>query len=92
MSRLSIFPDQSAAVCGEMPLPQRVCIDPDSIQRELRARGIAFEQWPTSRSLTQGADQAEILSVYANEINRIQAAEGYVTVDAIRRCGRHQIF
>jgi len=84
MSRLSIFPDQSKTIRGETPRPHKICIDPDSIHRELIARGITFEHWPTRRSLTRGADEAEILSVYADEINRIQTTEGYVTVDAIR--------
>ena len=89
MSRLSIFPDQSDAVRGETAHPHCVCNDPDSIQQELRARGIVFEQWATCRSLPRGAGQAEILDAYADEINRIQSAEGYVTVDAIRMHPEH---
>ena len=84
MSRLSIFSETSAQNSGETPQPQRVCIDPETIQVELQARGIGFEQWPTQQPLAAGADQATILTVYADDVARIQAAEGYVSVDAIR--------
>ena len=89
MSRLAIFPDQSERPGGAPLQPYRVCTDPGSIQAELRARGLDFEQWPTRQNLAPGADQSTILSAYAEEIGRIQAAEGYSTVDAIRMHPEH---
>ena len=89
MSRLAIFPDQGVTL-GETTLqPHQVCTDPGSIQAELRARGLDFEQWPTRQNLAPGADQSASLSAYAEEIGRIQAAEGYSTVDAIRMHPEH---
>ena len=84
MSRLSIFPEPGERVGEETPVPQRICSDPDSIQRELRTRGVDFEQWPTCRRLRRGAEQEEILGAYADDIRRILAAEGFAAVDAIR--------
>lgn len=84
MSRLSIFSDESEAELNVTPQARSVHSDPDAIARELQTRGIGFEQWPTRQVLEAGADQAAILSAYADEISRIQATEGYICVDAIR--------
>ena len=89
MSRLAIFPDQGVTLGATTLQPHQVCTDAGSIQAELRARGLDFEQWPTRQSLAPGADQNAILRAYADEIGRIQAAEGYCTVDAIRMHPEH---
>ena len=54
MSRLSIFPEPGERVGEETPLLRRICSEPNPIQRELKAHGVDFEQWPTCR---QNADR-----------------------------------
>ena len=101
MSRLSIFPEPGERVGEETPVPQRICSDPESIQRELRTRGVDFEQWPTCRRLRRGAEQEEILGAYADDIRRIQAAEGQKTnkdlgvdgsIEQCRACSYYSVY
>ena len=61
MSRLSIFPDESAAHAPNGPMPALESNDPAVIQSELSRRGIGFEQWPAEQGLPEGADQATCL-------------------------------
>ena len=61
MSRLSIFPDESAAHAPNGPMPSLESNDPAVIQAELSRRGIGFEQWPAEHGLPEGTDQATIL-------------------------------
>ena len=77
MSELTIYPEQA----GE---PILNTVDPARIQDELSLRGIAFDRCSTRAELAPDADQSEILSAYAEEIQRIQAQGDYPTVDAIR--------
>ena len=72
MSRLSIFPDESAAHAPNGPMPALESDDPVMIQAELSRRGIGFEQWPAEQGLPEGADQATILQAYADAIARVQ--------------------
>ena len=90
MSRLSIFPEKVSSD-GRGPSPQRlVCTDdPEQIGTELFRRGIGFERWPAEKNLDQNADQASILWAYRDEIERVQRAGGYATVDAIRMTPDH---
>ena len=89
MSRLSIFPDETANDAPDGLLPQLETCDPGVIQAELGRRGIGFEQWPAQQGLPEGADQATILEVYAEAIARVQRDGGYATVDAIRMTPDH---
>ena len=89
MSRLSIFPDETAANALDGLVPQLESHDPAVIQAELRCRGIGFEQWPAEHGLPEGADQAAILQAYAAAIARVQRDGGYATVDAIRMTPDH---
>lgn len=89
MSRLSIFSEPGQLNPNGTPQPRSEFIEPAAIQDELQARGIGFEQWPTQQPLAAGADQATILKVYADDVARIQAAEGYISVDAIRMHPEH---
>ena len=63
--------------------------DPAVIQTELARRGIGFERWPANQQLRDGADQAEILAAYQDDVRRIQQSGGYATVDAIRMTPDH---
>ena len=78
MSRLSIFPDESAAHAPNGPMPALESNDPAVIQSELSRRGIGFAQWPAEQGLPEGADQAPLLQAYA-----------YAMVDAIRMTPDH---
>ena len=89
MSRLSIFPDETAADAPDELVPQLETCDPVVIQAELGRRGIGFEQWPAQQGLPEGADQIRILEVYAEAIARVQRDGGYATVDAIRMTPDH---
>lgn len=77
MSLLAIYADTASS-------PQLISQDPELIQRELAARGIGFERWPTRAELATDADSEAILAAYAADITRVQAEGGYRTVDAIR--------
>ena len=77
MSELSIYSEQG----GELVFST---VDSARIQQELSLRGIAFDRCASKAELALDADQAVILSTYAEEIHRIQALGDYPTVDAIR--------
>ncbi len=89
MSRLSIFPDETATNALDGLVLQLDSRDPAVIQAELSRRGIGFEHWPAEQGLPEGADQASILEAYAGEIARVQRDGGYATVDAIRMTPDH---
>lgn len=76
MSRLRIFSEDD---------PSRALLetsDRATIAKELGARGVRFEQWPT-RELPPAAAASEVLSAYAPEIERIKRGGGYQAVDVI---------
>ena len=89
MSRLSIFPDESAAHAPNQLMPALESDDPAVIQVELSRRGIGFEQWPAEQGLPEGADQATILEAYTDAIAQVKRDGGYATVDAIRMTPDH---
>ncbi|AII48727.1 acireductone dioxygenase [Synechococcus sp. KORDI-52] len=89
MSRLSIFPDETASDAPDRHVLRLESHDPAVIQAELRRRGIGFEQWPAEQGLPEGADKATILQVYATAIARVQRDGSYATVDAIRMTPDH---
>jgi 1,2-dihydroxy-3-keto-5-methylthiopentene dioxygenase len=57
--------------------------DVDEITAYLRNIGIEFAQWNNLRSVPDDATDAEILEGYADEIEQLKAAGGYVTADVI---------
>ena len=63
--------------------------DLSTIQRELNTRGIGFERWTASIELAAEADEASILGSYADDVNRVKQAHGFITVDAIRMTPEH---
>ena len=89
MSRLSIFPDETAAHAPDEQVTELESHDPAVIQAELSSRGICFEQWPAEQGLPEGADQSAIIQAYADAIARVQGDGGYATVDAIRMTPDH---
>jgi 1,2-dihydroxy-3-keto-5-methylthiopentene dioxygenase len=82
VTQLTIHNDPATA-------PTLLTNDLPLIIEELAARGITLERWPARVALPEGADQAEILAAYAEEIDRVQAGGRYATVDAIRMTPEH---
>lgn len=83
MSRLVVMPDSS---------PSRVDLDttdPATIAEVLAPIGVAFERWSAGAVLSVDADQAEVLTAYASDVDRI-IAQGYDTVDVVRMSGDPQ--
>ncbi|MBZ0332955.1 acireductone dioxygenase [Marinobacter sp. JH2] len=76
MTTLSIFnqnqPDTAHTVTS----------DPEVIRSALKEHGVRFERWPT-RDLSAGADQEQILAVYADEINQLKQESGFQTADVV---------
>ena len=88
MSRLSIFPDQ-ATTSGLTAAAALISDDPALIQRELQRRGIGFEQWATPNDLADDADEASILTAYAEDVATVQGRHGFITIDAISMTPDH---
>lgn len=57
--------------------------DPVEIARALAPLGVSFDQWPVL-DLPTSATQDEVLAAYADEVERIATAEGYIKVDVVR--------
>ncbi|OYW21886.1 MULTISPECIES: acireductone dioxygenase [unclassified Sphingomonas] len=73
MSRLQIFGDSDAnALLLETS-------DADVIAHELAGIGVRFERWPTRPV----ASADEVLTVYAPEIEKLVAADGYQSIDVM---------
>ncbi|MGD9795648.1 MAG: acireductone dioxygenase [Acidimicrobiia bacterium] len=78
MTRLIVMPDTD---------PMSTLIDTTdvaTIAEHLGALGIDFEQWVTPVNLRHGADQDDVLAAYADDVARISASGGYITVDVVR--------
>lgn len=78
MTRLLVLPDTD---------PATTLVDTDdpvAIAHALAAEGIRFEQWKASHLLAPGAGQDEVLAAYRDDVERICAEGGYVTVDVVR--------
>jgi 1,2-dihydroxy-3-keto-5-methylthiopentene dioxygenase len=56
---------------------------PDQISEFLRPYGIWHERWDVAGRIGPEATSDEILAAYAPEIERLEAAGGYVTADVI---------
>lgn len=78
MTRLLVLPDTD---------PSTTLVDTDdpaAIAEALAAQGVRFEQWKASHLLAPGAGQDEVLAAYRDDVERISAEGGYVTVDVVR--------
>lgn len=67
--------------------PSRTLLDtdePTAIADTLGALGVRFEQWKASHVLAHGAGQDDVLAAYRDDVERICAEGGYVTVDVVR--------
>ncbi|MCK0106440.1 cupin [Marinobacter sp. S0848L] len=82
MTTLSIFNQ------NEPDTAQTVTSDPQAIRDTLKAHGVRFERWPT-RELPDGAIQEQILTVYADEVNRLKQECGFQTADVVSLTSDH---
>lgn len=63
--------------------------DGKEIARALDKIGIRFERWTADKVLAPGADQAEILSAYQRDIDRMINEGGYQSADVVRMQPEH---
>ncbi len=66
-----------------IPDEHRTLTDTAEITRYLASIDIDYEQWQPSQPLAAGASADEILTAYADDINRLKEMDGYVTADVI---------
>jgi len=76
MSRLRIYTDKDAGLALMESSEHSV------IARELGARGVRFERWPT-HSLPQGVAPEAVLEAYRPELERLRREGGYQSHDVI---------
>jgi 1,2-dihydroxy-3-keto-5-methylthiopentene dioxygenase len=77
MSRLRIFADV------EPNQPNFESSDFEPMRAQLATIGVDFERWPARVALEPGAAPEAVLAAYSPEIERLKAAEGYVTADVV---------
>lgn len=77
MSKLIVLPEHDPATTTLSTT------DGDLIADELDARGVRFERWDASASLSGAAGQDEVLAAYRADVDRLVDA-GYTTVDVVR--------
>lgn len=78
MTQLVIFLSQTPAA------PIEVTTDFDTIADKIASLGARLEKWQASAPIDPHAEQATILSAYAEDIERIKQRGGYTTADVVR--------
>ena len=78
MSRLTIYPDDSAA------RPLLDTSDGEQIAAALRPIQVRFERWSASRELPKQIDDAAVMEAYRGDIERLKTECGYQSVDVLR--------
>ncbi|MCI0487042.1 MAG: cupin domain-containing protein [Blastocatellia bacterium] len=66
-----------------IPDENRTLTDAGEITEYLGGLGIDYERWEPSHEIAPNAPPEEILSAYADEIEKLKAGGGYVTADVI---------
>lgn len=77
MSKLIVLPETDPATTTLSTT------DGEQIAAELGARGVRFERWDATASLSDAAGQDEVLAAYRADVDRLVDA-GYTTVDVVR--------
>lgn len=65
------------------PDEERRVEDAAAIKADLANIGIGYERWKTAQPLTEASSVEEVLRAYADEIEMLKQAGGYVTADVI---------
>lgn len=78
MSRLTVYPDDSAA------RPLLDTTDGAEIAAALESIRVRFERWSASRELAADVDDAAVMEAYRGDIERLKAECGYQAVDVLR--------
>lgn len=66
-----------------IPDEQRELTDAEEIRAFLARYGITYERWDVAGRVGPDASQEEILAAYADEVERLKRAGGYVTADVV---------
>lgn len=60
-----------------------------AIAQALGVVGVRFERWVANQPIEPGASQAEVISAYRTDIDRLMSTEGYQSVDVISLAPDH---
>lgn len=66
-----------------IPDENRTLTEASEIASYLKSIDINYEQWQPSHPISAGAHAEEVLAAYSEEIEKLKAQGGYVTVDVI---------
>lgn len=83
MSHLRVFNDSD---------PRHLLLescDVTVIQQQLQTAGVQFAQWQAKDPVSADSSPEQILAAYNNDIERLKAAHGYITVDVISLSPNH---
>ncbi len=61
----------------------RRTLDPAEIAAALAPLGVRYEQWPVRDDVPADADSDAVFAAYRDDIDKLNEAEGFVTVDVI---------
>ncbi len=68
--------------------PELVTDESTEIATILNEKGVRFEHWPL-QDIPAGADQAAILSAYAQDVARLKEENGFTTADVVSLTPEH---
>lgn len=69
---------------GKGQTPKLVTRDAREIMRELERFNVQYERWVADAVLPPGAGQAEVLTAYRRDVDRIMEQGGYKSCDVVR--------
>lgn len=82
MSRLVIHNDSVDLNAGKVA-PLLETDDHAAISRELAAIGVRFERWPTKPDLSADAGSEQVLELYVEEVDHLNAEYGFQSIDVV---------
>ncbi len=83
MSQLTIYSQE------EPQQPLMVLNELSDIARKLAAINIRFERWEANKKISANADQAEIIAMYQDSIDRIMQEYNFGSVDVVHMTPNH---
>jgi 1,2-dihydroxy-3-keto-5-methylthiopentene dioxygenase len=83
MSRLRVYDQHQPGH------PLATHLDHDAIARALEEVGVRFESWKADKPVAPGASQEAVIEAYRQDIERLQAEQGYKAVDVISLTADH---